>query len=91
MTEPTPKPRLALASKEQSETPKETAESVFWLVWNPKGGHPTKQHASQIIAEVEAQRLAEASPGNRFYVLRAVSVTRMTKVQTVSLLESGMQ
>lgn len=82
MTEPTTKPRLSLTSKD-------AGESVFWLVWNPKGGHPTKQHTSQIIAEAEAQRLAEASPGNQFYVLRAVSVTRTTKVQALSLIESG--
>ncbi len=88
MTEPA-KPRLSLAPKEQPEAPKAADEPVFWLVWNPKGGHPTKQHASQVIAEAEAQRLAQASPGNQFYVLRAVSVTRMTTVQTMSLSESG--
>jgi hypothetical protein len=86
MTETPQKPRLSLASKEPSAP---EADSVFWMVWNPKGGHPTKQHASQVIAEGEAQRLARSSPGNQFYVLRAVSVTRVTKVETVSLVEEG--
>jgi hypothetical protein len=90
MTESPQKSRLSLASNEKSEvTPPGSADCVFWVVWNPKGSLPTKCHASQIIAEVEAQRLAQASPGNQFYVLRAVSLTRMTKVETISLVGGG--
>ncbi|MEF2073527.1 hypothetical protein [Consotaella aegiceratis] len=45
----------------------------FWMVWNPSGRAPTYKHETKASAETEAMRLAEVSPGDRFFVLKAVS------------------
>lgn len=49
------------------------AASSFWMVWRTNGGVPTKKHRTLEAAEVEATRLAECTPGVRFFVLEALS------------------
>lgn len=44
----------------------------FWMVWNPSGRAPTARHATEAIAEAEAQRLARQVPGQIFIVLKAL-------------------
>ena len=44
----------------------------FWMVWNPKGGRPTRQHESIEAAIAEAERLARCEPGQVFCVLGAL-------------------
>ncbi|GLK86646.1 hypothetical protein [Ancylobacter defluvii] len=47
------------------------SEPLF-LVWNPRGATPpTVQHPNYQSASEEACRLAEKSPGQRFYILEA--------------------
>ncbi len=88
MTDSPKKPRLSLAATPEAEaTPPK--EYVFWLIWNPKRGNPSVRHVNEDIARAEAQRLANVAPGEHFYVLKAVSVTRMANMETISLTESG--
>lgn len=51
----------------------------FWIVWNPKGGNPTRTHASHESATAEAERLAEKNPGQHFYVAHAYAVSAVEK------------
>jgi hypothetical protein len=87
MTEDAKQPKKRLGLPEAA--PQKTAEPTFWLVWNPKRGNPTMQHASRDKAQAEAERLANAAPGDLFYVMQAVSLTRTTRVETVELAEGG--
>lgn len=57
-------------------------QSPFWLVWNPQGANPTMRHDSREAAQSEAERLARIAPGQRFYVLAALSVTEKVDVRT---------
>lgn len=52
----------------------------FWLVWREGGGEPTVKHATQMIAEGEAKRLASQNPGEQFFVLPALAVFETQKV-----------
>ena len=45
----------------------------FWLVWRRGGRAPCYEHESYIGARTEAERLAKANPGQRFYVLSPVA------------------
>ncbi len=44
-------------------------ETVFWMVWSPRGGLPVVRHVSLAKAAAEALRLAEKHHGRHFYVL----------------------
>lgn len=44
-------------------------EPPFFLVWREGGSTPVHQHKSVTFAENEAERLASANPGSKFYVL----------------------
>lgn len=58
----------------------------FYLVWNPTGTNPRCRHSSASSALAEAKRLAAIAPGQDFYVLHAVSVSRVKDpVETVTL------
>ena len=60
--------------------------SDFYLVWNPDGTNPRFRHSTKTGALIEAQRLAATSPGTDFYVLHAVSVSRVRDpVETIEL------
>jgi hypothetical protein len=53
-------------------------EKAFWLVWSPTGVRPPKyRHASEQSAVTEAERLAQAHPGQLFVVLEAVAARRV--------------
>lgn len=61
-------------------------ENEFWMVWNPAGRAPTYKHGNRGSAQREAERLAEANPGQSFYVLHAISrSSRPPAVLTVEL------
>lgn len=53
----------------------------FWVVWREDGGTPTVKHDSEGAAVAEAERLARANQGHRFWVLRSLAVCRVTNVQ----------
>ena len=43
-----------------------------FLVWNPNGNAPHKQHGTFDGARTEAERLSKQNPGQAFYVLAAI-------------------
>lgn len=57
----------------------------FWMVWRSPGHPPTMRHASRLLAQKEAERLAECCPGESFFVLEAVTVSRKVMVVTSTL------
>lgn len=57
----------------------------FYMVWNPTGVSPTVEHPTHEKAVKEAERLATSCPGHAFYVLKAISVSRISGVVTESL------
>lgn len=60
--------------------------SDFYVVWNPNGRNPQFRHDLREEAVNEAERLACIEPGQEFFVLHAVSVSRKPKpVETISL------
>lgn len=64
--------------------------SDFWLVWNPMGGNPAYRHLGSASATVEAERLASLNPGQEFYVLHAISVSRRPKLVETLILGDGL-
>lgn len=63
----------------------DASKRAFWLVWNPDGGPPTHRHDTEDSAEAEAERLARAHPGARFFVMQAVALRTMDAMQRVRL------
>lgn len=49
------------------------SDERFWLVWRPGQSNPTHRHATEVDACIEATRQAAKHPGERFYVLEAIS------------------
>ncbi len=51
----------------------------FWMVW--REGTPTTRHRhhSKKNAEAEAERMAQGSPGETFFVLKAVGALQAQK------------
>lgn len=45
-------------------------DQIFWLIWREHGNAPTKRHHNLFGAEVEAERLARANPGARYFVTK---------------------
>ena len=60
----------------------EIHETPFWLVWNPQGRAPTRQHANEGLAQMEAERLAREVPGHQFYVLQPIMVVERQDIVT---------
>ena len=56
---------------------------AFWLVWNPQGHAPTRQHDTRDSAKREAERLARANRGQRFIVLQSMSECVVDEVQHI--------
>ena len=60
----------------------------FWLVWNPQGRNPNYRHTRKAAAEAESRRLATQNPGERFYVLSALSFAQTREpVEVTELVE----
>ena len=49
----------------------------FWMVWNPLGRQPAVRHDTEQEAITEAERLASKHEGHPFFVLCAVSLSRV--------------
>lgn len=52
---------------------------VFWMVYGLLRSTPTYQHTSEASAIAEAKRLAAATPGERFLVLRVVDAYELAR------------
>lgn len=49
------------------------APTPFWLVWSPGGERPPRyRHPDLLSATIEADRLAAANPGQKFFVLAPI-------------------
>ena len=59
----------------------------FWMVWNPERNAPTHRHLSKEQAEREAERLARANAGQRFYILQATAYREVETMRRVRLVE----
>lgn len=64
-------------------TTKMQERPAFWLVWNPQGHAPTRDHGSKASADREAERLARANRGQRFIVLQSVGECVVDDVQFI--------
>lgn len=53
----------------------------FFLVWNAKTGYTRFRHKNQYAAEMEAERLAKAYPGEEFMVLAPLSSCKVETMQ----------
>lgn len=62
---------------------------AFWMVWNPQGHAPTRDHATRQSAEREADRLARVNRGQRFIVLQSVSERVVDDVQVIAHVPDG--
>lgn len=51
----------------------------FWMITG-YGNQPRVRHTSKQLADDEAERLARANPGTKFYVLEAVEVFEQPSV-----------
>ncbi len=60
-------------------------EEGFYIVWNPHGQNPSRRHSGIHEAKREAERLAALHPGEKFYVLTAISVSTKVSVTTQEL------
>lgn len=60
-------------------------QRMFWMVWNPNGRMPWFQHWTEQSANSEADRLAIACPGEKFFVLCAERWMVKTEVQVTEL------
>lgn len=56
---------------------------AFWIVWNPQGRTPTREHDTKRSAENEAERLALAHRGQRFIVLQSIGEFVVDDVQKI--------
>lgn len=63
----------------------------FFVVWNPAGGRPTVRHCTRNAAQIEAVRLAKANPGEKFFVLAAITVAEVPPPVVVRELEHDME
>ncbi len=64
----------------------------YWMVWRngKQRWRPKRRHASELSAHIEAQRLAELVPGQRFLIVRieAQIVVQEPRTTTTSGLTS---
>lgn len=61
--------------------------ACFWMVYGAGCGAPTVRHDRLGNARAEAERLAVANPGTKFYVLRSVGVARRVDVDWAEIEE----
>lgn len=62
--------------------------SPFYMVYREGGGPPTVKHARYDLAEQEAKRISNASPGFNVFILAAVSRVKVPKHQEQEFYES---
>lgn len=60
-------------------------EDKFWLVWQPESGPARHKHYDRLAAVNEAERLAIANPGKKFYVCEAQEGVVVNPVQRIAL------
>ena len=60
-------------------------QKPFWLVWNPGGTGPTKQHLSYSDAREEAIRLAAKYQGVPYIVLQSCTLFMTKSVEEINL------
>lgn len=66
----------------------ENDDTAFWLVWCPTGNKsPSYRHDSERSAIEEAERLARASRGAKFYVLRATDLRYVDDMKRIVLMQ----
>jgi hypothetical protein len=66
-----------------------TEKVPFWIVWNPSGNGSHYRHDDPIAAEIEAERLAEQNPGQKFYVLEPTCVVMRHEVEIMRFVADG--
>lgn len=54
-------------------------ETQFWMVWNLTRRIPTVTYTDARLAQLEAERLAHANPGERFYVVKGLRYVEVSK------------
>ena len=59
----------------------------FWMVWCPDKSQPRYRHDTERGAIAEAERLANAHPGERFYVLAAIAAREVNNMHRIELLD----
>ena len=72
MAQHEPMPPACAACREDCNVVKEKAP--FWIVWNSNGNGSQYRYDDPISAEIEAEKLAELSPGVEIYVLEPICV-----------------
>lgn len=60
------------------------AEDGFYTVWNPKTGYTMRRHAAYELAKNQAEQLAHAHPGDRFYVFSALSYSEKPRTPSIT-------
>lgn len=60
-------------------------EDAFWLVWNPQGRNPTRQHEYYQQAVSEAERLARNNPGETFIVMESVCARVVDSMKKIDM------
>lgn len=58
-------------------------EEQFWMVWNLARRPPTVTYTDGRSAQLEAERLAHANPGERFYVVKGLRYVEVAKPVSV--------
>lgn len=59
-------------------------EECFWIIWSPTGSTPPSyRHELYQSAVQEAERLARASRGDEFYVMRAETMRKVNDMVSV--------
>lgn len=62
--------------------------NAFWLVWESGNGYTKHRHGREEDAAVEAERLAGLNTGKEFFVLKAITMSKIEKpVRTIFLSE----
>jgi hypothetical protein len=59
----------------------------FWMVWNPNGHAPTRQHPSRDKAMKEPERLARLDPNEIYFVLEAQEMCQKQDILWTNLQE----
>lgn len=62
------------------------APSKFWIVYSPQGPTPPRvRHDSRTKAIVAAESMAQSHPGQEFFVMEALTLSKSVTVTTLKL------